>query len=292
MGSTFTWIFQEQLDRLQEGDRFYYFNQLKDAPLLLADIGSQHFSDIVMRNTGLDHLHYDIFKVSEQVDLDPHERSRDLSAHPVTADKVLVIVGNALSNVITGTDGDDTLYGEDGNDTLNGGLGLDALHGGAGDDVLNAGDGSRGVFAYGDDGNDTLRGNAGDDNLIGGAGDDYLDGGSGKDFLSGGLGDDWLVAGADPNMIDGGSGNDTVDFSGSTEGVNVDLRIALKPIPGLGGYAQGDLISGVENVVGSDFADTLIGDEGDNRLDGGRGNDLLRRRRRRGQVRLRARVWQ
>ena len=65
MGSTFTWIFQEQLDRLQEGDRFYYFNQLKDAPLLLADIGSQHFSDIVMRNTGLDHLHYSIFKVSE-----------------------------------------------------------------------------------------------------------------------------------------------------------------------------------------------------------------------------------
>jgi hypothetical protein len=62
MGSTFTWIFQEQLDRLQEGDRFYYFNQLKDAPLLLADIGSQHFSDIVMRNTGLDHLQYSIFK--------------------------------------------------------------------------------------------------------------------------------------------------------------------------------------------------------------------------------------
>ena len=138
MGSTFTWIFQEQLDRLQEGDRFYYFNQLKDAPLLLADIGSQHFSDIVMRNTGLDHLHYAIFKVSERVDLGPHERSLDLSAHPVTADKVLVVVGNALPNAITGTAGDDTLYGEDGDDTLNGGLGLDALHGG-GNDLLNAG---------------------------------------------------------------------------------------------------------------------------------------------------------
>ena len=76
-------------------------------------------------------------------------------------------------------------------------------------------------------------------------------------------------------MIDGGSGNDTVDFSGSTAGVSVDLRVALKPVPGLGGYAQGDLISGVENVVGSDFADMLIGDEGDNRLDGGAGDDLL-----------------
>ena len=76
-------------------------------------------------------------------------------------------------------------------------------------------------------------------------------------------------------MIDGGSGNDTVDFSGSTAGVHVDLRVALNPIPGLGGYAQGDLISGVENVVGSDFADMLIGDEGDNRLDGGAGDDTI-----------------
>src|SRR3954447_5338692 len=275
MGSTFTWIFQEQLDRLQEGDRFYYFNQLKDAPLLLADIGSQHFSDIVMRNTGLDHLHHAIFKVSEQINLNPNEGSLDLGAHPVTSEKALVIVGNALSNVITGTDGDDTLYGEDGNDTLNGGLGLDALHGGAGDDVLIAGNSSRGVFAYGDDGNDTLYGNAGDDNLIGGAGNDYLNGGSGKDFLSGGPGDDWLVAGAGPDMIDGGSGNDTVDFSGSTEGVTVDLRIGLKPIPGLGGYAQGDLISGVENVIGSSFADVLTGDEGDNRVYGGGGADTM-----------------
>jgi hypothetical protein len=275
MGSTFTWIFQEQLDRLQEGDRFYYFNQLKDAPLLLADIGSQNFSDIVMRNTGLDHLPYAIFKVSKQIDLASYEQSRDLSAHPVTADEVLVIVGNTLPNVLTGTNGDDTLYGEDGNDTLNGGLGLDALHGGAGDDVLNAGDSSRGVFAYGDDGNDALHGNAGDDNLIGGAGNDYLNGGSGKDFLSGGPGDDWLAAGADPNMIDGGSGNDTLDFSGSTEGVNVDLRVGLKPIPSLGGYAQGDLISGVENVVGSDFADMLIGDEGNNCIYGGGGADTM-----------------
>jgi hypothetical protein len=275
MGSTFTWIFQEQLDRLQEGDRFYYFNQLKDQPLLLADIGSQHFSDIIMRNTGLDHLHHAAFKVSERVDLGPDEGSLDLGAHPVAADKVLVVVGNALPNAIIGTDGDDALYGEDGNDRLNGGPGLDALHGGAGDDELSAGDGSRGVFAYGDDGNDTLLGKAGDDNLIGGAGDDHLSGGSGKDFLSGGSGDDRLVAGADPDMIDGGSGKDTVDFSGSTEGVNVDLGMGLKPVPGLGGYAQGDLIGGVENVVGSDFADMLIGDEGGNRFDGSGGADTM-----------------
>jgi Ca2+-binding RTX toxin-like protein len=276
MGSTFTWIFQEQLDRLQEGDRFYYFNQLKDAPLLLADIGSQHFSDIVARNTGLEHLHYSIFKVAEQVDLDLSERSLDLSGHPVAADKVVVVVGNALANDIIGTNGDDTIYGEGGNDRLKGGLGLDALHGGAGHDVLEAGGGPQGVFAYGEAGNDVLRGNTGDDNLIGGEGNDDLSGGgSGKDFLSAGPGDDWLVAGVNPDMIDGESGVDTVDFSGATEGLNIDLHIALKPIPGLGGYAQGDVISGVENVVGSDFADMLIGDAGDNLLYGGAEDDLL-----------------
>jgi Ca2+-binding RTX toxin-like protein len=120
-----------------------------------------------------------------------------------------------------------------------------------------------------------LRGNAGDDNLIGGAGNDYINGGSGKDFLSGGPGDDWLVAGPDPDMIDGGDGNDTVDFSASTEGVTVDLRIGLKAIAGLGGYAQGDLLSGVENVIGSNFADVLTGDEGDNRIYGGGGADMM-----------------
>ena len=114
MGSTFTWIFHEQLDRLQEGDRYYYFNQLKDAPLLLADIGSQHFSDIIMRNTGLDHMHYAAFKVSEKIELGARERSHDFSALPVSPDKVLVLVGNKRDNTITGTAGDDTIYGEDG----------------------------------------------------------------------------------------------------------------------------------------------------------------------------------
>jgi hypothetical protein len=275
MGSTFTWIFQEQLDRLQEGDHFYYFNQLKDAPLILADINSQHFSDIVERNTGLDHLHYAIFKTSERVDLGPHERIHDMSADPVVTDKVFTVVGNALPNVITGTAHDDTIYGEQGNDTIYGGLGLDALHGGAGDDRLEAGDSTRGVFAYGDDGNDKLLGNTGDDNLIGGAGNDLLHGLAGKDFLSGGDGDDRLIAGPDPDMIDGGAGNDTADFSESSAGINVDLRITLKPVAGLGGYSQGDLLNDVENIVGSKLDDMLIGDIGNNVLDGGSGNDTL-----------------
>jgi Ca2+-binding RTX toxin-like protein len=274
MGSTFTWIFQEQLDRLQDGDRFYYFNQLKDVPLLLADIQSQHFSDIVMRNTGLDHMHYDVFAVSETINLGGKERSHDFSTLAVDADKVLVLVGNKRDNTITGTAGDDAIYGENGDDALNGGLGVDALFGGNGDDTFNAGAGPLGVFAHGERGKDTINGNAGDDNLIGGAGNDRIIAGLGKDFLSGGSGDDWLMPGADRNIVDGGAGNDTVDYNDSPEGVAVDLTILVDRAAGLGGY-QGDLTGNVENVVGSNFADMLIGDNGSNRLDGGRGDDLL-----------------
>jgi hypothetical protein len=274
MGSTFTWIFQEQLDRLQDGDRFYYFNQLKDAPLLIADIGSQHFSDIVMRNTGLDHMHYDVFAVSERIDLGGKERSHDFSTLAVDTDKVLVLVGNKHDNTITGTAGDDTIYGEVGDDTLNGGLGLDALFGGDGDDTLNTGDGTRGVFAYGQGGDDIINGNVGDDNLIGGAGDDRIRGASGKDFLSGGAGDDWLMPGAGLNIVDGGDGNDTVDYSDSTVGLEVDLSFLGDHAAGTGGY-QGDLIGNVENVVGSNFADTLTGDDADNDISGGGGDDTL-----------------
>ena len=40
--------------------------------------------------------------------------------------------GNALNNMILGTDGDNVLKGMDGNDTLIGGKGIDSLIGGAG----------------------------------------------------------------------------------------------------------------------------------------------------------------
>lgn len=275
MGSTFTWIFQEQLDRLQEGDRFYYFNQLKDDPLLLADINAQHFSDIVARNTGLDHLHYSIFKVAEGVELGPQERIRDMSATAVVPDHVYSIVGNDLNNIITGTGGDDTIWAGRGNDRLFGGAGLDALHGEAGDDWIEAGSGSRGVFAYGEDGDDVLIGNDGDDNLLGGAGNDVIRGMAGKDFLSGGDGNDLIVPGAGADMIDGGNGVDTLDLKDSDAGATVDLRVALTPIPGLGGYVQGSVIDNVENIVGTRFDDALTGDDGANRFDGGAGNDLL-----------------
>ena len=42
-----------------------------------------------------------------------------------------------------------------------------------------------------------------------------------------------------------------------------------------GGDAEGDTLTNIENLIGSDFNDYLAGDGGDNRLTGGAGQDTL-----------------
>ncbi|MDQ2066887.1 Hint domain-containing protein [Xinfangfangia sp. CPCC 101601] len=123
----------------------------------------------------------------------------------------------------------------------------------------------------GGDENDVISGLSGRDTLYGGAGNDVLDGGTGNDQLYGGAGDDTLIGGAGADRLFGGDGIDTADYSSSGAGVNVNLSTGR----GSGGDAASDTLSGVENVIGSDFADTLTGDAADNFLSGGTGNDAL-----------------
>ena len=125
--------------------------------------------------------------------------------------------------------------------------GDDRLWGNAGDDHLR-----------GREGNDSLVGAAGDDVLEGGAGEDVVRGGEGADSLLGGAGDDTLAGEAGADVIDGGEGLDTLDYSKSSAGVEVDFVAGTAA----GGDAEGDVISNMENVWGSPFADTFIGNEG------------------------------
>ncbi|WP_138379547.1 cadherin domain-containing protein [Luteithermobacter gelatinilyticus] len=127
-----------------------------------------------------------------------------------------------------------------------------------------------GVGAAGDD---FLAGTAGADSLSGGAGHDVLSGGDGDDTLTAGLGDDVLEGGAGADSLDGGAGMDMVRYNGSVSGVTVDLSSAMAAS---GGDAAGDTFSGIENVMGSAFNDTLSGDAADNQIFGRAGNDTLR----------------
>lgn len=217
LGSTFGWIFREQLDRLQHGDRFYYEQRLEGTDLL-SEIESQTFADILMRTSGMTHLHADAFKVSERVEMTAGQRRLEGDdAHEV-------IVGNALGNTVYGRDGDDTVYGgrgrdtlhgnrgddtlkgEQGRDTLKGGHGDDRLHGGRGADEIHGGAGDDRMF--GDQGGDKMYGGRGDDVLSGGDGRDHLHGGRGGDRLDGGAGNDKLYGGRGGDVLEGGAGND------------------------------------------------------------------------------------
>src|SRR5205807_2057066 len=42
-----------------------------------------------------------------------------------------------------------------------------------------------------------------------------------------------------------------------------------------GGDAEGDQLVSIENIIGSSWNDTIVGDGADNRLEGGLGNDTL-----------------
>ncbi|MBW8725879.1 MAG: calcium-binding protein [Inquilinus limosus] len=109
------------------------------------------------------------------------------------------------------------------------------------------------------------------DVLFGGKGSDKIYGYSGDDTLVGGSGNDTLFGGTGADRFFGGAGIDTVSYFGTAAGVSVNLAGT-----GSGGEAQGDTFNGVENVDGSGFADTLIGNAADNKLQGFDGNDDLR----------------
>ncbi len=181
------------------------------------------------------------------------------------------IYGGDGADRLDGDGNDDKLYGENGDDTLDGGDGNDILEGGADDDRL---DGGKGVDTLrGGDGFDVLNGGDWNDSLFGGALDDSLFGDSGNDYLDGGSGNDYLEGGWGADTIKGQDGvRDVVGYaqSGYAVGINLGAGTAW------GGHAQGDKISGVEGVVGSNFSDTLVGNGLDNQLYGGKGNDVVR----------------
>jgi Ca2+-binding RTX toxin-like protein len=195
------------------------------------------------------------------------------------------LVGDGNVNKINGGDGNDTLLGGAGNDVLDGGTGDDTLVGGIGADTLSGGDGvdvadyatsSAGVKVNlttslglgGDAEGDTL---SQIENVTGSKFSDVLTGNAGANTLVGGAGDDVLVGSGGGDMMDGGADNDTADYSNSNAGVKVNIATGI----GLGGFAEGDKLISIENVIGSKFDDVLTGDAGANMLQAGSGNDVL-----------------
>ncbi|QQZ43583.1 retention module-containing protein [Pseudomonas sp. SK3(2021)] len=127
----------------------------------------------------------------------------------------------------------------------------------------------------------TLTGTAGDDVLLAGSGDnlinagdgnDVLVAGSGNNTLHGDAGNDLLFGGPGNDLLDGGAGNDTASYAHASAGVTVDLSLLGAQNTGGAGI---DILVAIENLVGSNYNDTLTGDNNANIITGGLGNDVL-----------------
>ena len=203
------------------------------------------------------------------------------------------LIGNALNNYLDGYAGDDNIVGATGADTLDGGDGIDWLSyrtslvgvqvnlrtgsasgGDAAGDTLkfallpNPIAGQPPIRATDLSSFENLEGSSANDVLEGDRGQNTISGLAGSDVLRGGDGNDTLIGGAGADSFDGGSGFDWADYSGSFLGATVNLQTGI----GSGGDATGDTfvqsipaaLATVENLRGSNQADSLTGDIGSN----------------------------
>ncbi len=159
------------------------------------------------------------------------------------------------------------------------------------DDFLNIAGGPNIISGLG--GNDKIYVYYYSSTIDGGAGNDYISGSSNTDSLNGGLGDDVIVTNGGLDIVHGGSGNDRiysgrgaqkifgdagfdiVDYSSSMSGVEVNLALTTWQEGGTYSYAYGDILSGIEGVMATNWADTIVGNSENNTLYGRHGADKL-----------------
>jgi Ca2+-binding RTX toxin-like protein len=151
----------------------------------------------------------------------------------------------------------------------------------------------------GDSANNYLYGGAGNDTMLGGAGNDTINGGSGMDTANysslgglvslgalgvlnkGGLGVDSLVG--IETIVGSSLLGDTVDLSAAissgtvvVSGTSTNLTSGQVTVNGTGApLPLSFTVQQFENVIGSNFNDTITGDAANNSLNGGAGNDTI-----------------
>jgi Ca2+-binding RTX toxin-like protein len=285
LGSTHNFIFQEQIQRLQDFDRFYYVARSKGLNLI-NQLEQNSLSELIMRNSDAGvNLPDDPFShptfVFDIANLTP----ADLALLTTLPDGTLVYTGNEHLLVICGVadcrftggdNGDDTIRGGPGNDRLNGGGGKDHVMGGPGDDII--------TNTFDDD---TLEGGDGNDAIscgpnLGGA---IMFGGSGQDFMVasdpcqglGGPGNDFLFAGnAAKNPVGkekGEEGDDWVEGGFGDDDLIGDCDDPLEGLVDFCQYGNDVLIAGGS---GGDLGDEMLGEGGDDIMAPGTGKTINR----------------
>jgi Ca2+-binding RTX toxin-like protein len=237
----------------------------------------------------------------EEFDLTSH------TDHFIDSNVSHILDGGAGNDFLEGRGGADTLDGGTGSDTamyrgsaagvsvslLDFGNGGSGSFGDAEGDRLfsieNVFGSNHDDFVLGDGNANVLRGFDGNDQLLGGGGADTLDGGEGNDTLRGGTGND---------LMNGGEGTDTallIDWNGNTAGLFTSFigTITLAEVSNFSSATlekstfnlatrtttittvETDTLQAIENVIASDFAETITGNSSANKLEGRGGNDVI-----------------
>ena len=244
LGPTFNYVFELQMEDLQNGDRFYYLSRTAGLNLL-TQLEGNSFAELIQRNTDVEGLPADSFSRPDHVFNvaalgtsgpildDPatdYNETQLLTRMPngtirYSGPAHVVFNGTSGNDRVWSSEGDDTIRGNDGNDWMEGGDGADSLIGGLGDDIMNdlfgddtlkGGDGNDALSSGQGFGGDLNQGGRGNDFIVGGndatesfagPGDDYVYAGDGDDTVFGDDGDDWIEGGAGAfNLLQGDNG--------------------------------------------------------------------------------------
>ena len=300
LGSTFNFVFEVQLEKLQDGDRFYYLQRL-DGLHLLSEMENNTFAKVISLNADAGHLPSDVFSTPGlilEVDqtkqwnpgLGSDRPGRRQHPHPAgparqsgdrrssrsnylryTGTDHVLLGGTDQADTLIASEGDDTLYGDGGNDRMEGGAGNDQYIGGDGDDII--------TDLFGDDimrtgrGHDAVNAGQGVDLVVADEGQDFIVlGADGLDEAFGGVGNDFVYGSKTTEQTMGGEGDDWIEIGAWTGAIgdNFDDQFQLDAVKGHDVF-HGD--GGFDEFIGEGGDDIWFGSLGRGKFDGMSGFD-------------------
>jgi CSLREA domain-containing protein len=119
-------------------------------------------------------------------------------------------------------------------------------------------------------GRDVIQGDSNANTILAQGGNDQVNIYTGADVLCAGKGNDKMLVGeVSPSLdtIDGGPGRDFISYNNGGGPLTLDLAAGTV----VGANSGSDTLFSIEDVLGSQAADTVLGDNGPNRLQGGLG---------------------
>jgi Ca2+-binding RTX toxin-like protein len=271
-GPTAALIFYDGIERVRLTDAPdfvdlpYYW--LTPPPPVIETLGDDDWADVELPNVMLRMGEGDDRVTFRPAGLEQGETPIEIDGGPGTDTLTIQDSPNAADPVLVADLGLGTLSDSSGSVALV--SGFETLRAQVTTPIRLVGDAERNVL----DGSNVFLGGGGFNDEPIATGGATLDGQAGNDTLWGSGHNDLLIGGPGADSMSGGAGADTVSYADAPTSVFIDLDVGGTG-RGYRGEAQGDVLVGIEHVLGTAFNDILIGSDGSETLEGGEGDDRL-----------------